>query len=897
MQVDAMWRLRGPNVYCSHPVVEVLLDLEELAGRETCDVPGFSDRLLGLLPGLAEHHCASGGPGGLVAKMARGTYFGHVVEHVTLELSHLIGRNVFFGRTLWAGVPGLFRLIVECPDDEWAGDRVASQLVELALRVVGEAVEGGALDLGGELSAITELYDESRLGVSGSELARAARERDIPVRRLSDVGLLQLGYGCQRRLVWAASTELTSAIGVDIACDKDVTKQLLSGAGVPVPEWVVVQSVEEAVDAFEKLGAPVVVKPLSGHHGQDIFIVSGVEEVVGAYGVASAGGGLVLVESYLAGRDYRVLVVGGRVGAAAELSPARVVGDGVCEIAALVERVNTDPRRGVGHDRPLTRIVLDEHSIAHLAGQGLSPMSVPAAGQVVALRHNANLSTGGTCRDVTDLVHPTVARMCERAAAAIGLDLCGIDLRLADIGEPLVDGRGSGRVLEINSSPGLRMHLRPSKGRARDVAGMIVDQLYPAGTSSRVPIVSVTGTNGKTTTVRLVEQILRRAGLRVGMTSTDGVYIDGYLVHASDASGPRSAEMVLGDPSVQAAVLETARGGIVRRGLGYDRADVAVITNISNDHLGSDGVDTLEDLVSVKSLVAEQIADRGQLVLNADDQHCAALARRSAVRDRDPVIRYFSLSPVNQLVAGHVRRGGVGYVLDDGCLVEVQGARRTVIGHVRDVPQSWDGHAGFMVANVLAAVAAARALGVEAEDIRGALASFDPGADNPGRISVFRVGEVPVLLDYGHNPAALSAVGGFARQFWGREGVAVLTLPGDRTDALVVESAQAVGREFDRVVVYEDLDSRGREPGEMAGLISLALADLGTGVQCEQAADLEEAVTLAIGLAVPSDPVLLIYEKLGPVVSVLGRLGAEGPMEPLTHDACQRLPLLAHAHG
>jgi len=877
MRIVEVRRLRGPNVYCSRPAVTALVDLQEFTGRETVEVPGFTERVLELLPGLAEHHCAATRPGGLVDKMTRGTYFGHVIEHVTLELSHLIGREVYFGRTLWAGTPGWFKLIIECPQDEWPEDPVAGQLLALALRMVRETAGGGSPDPGPDLPRIASLYEEARLGVSTAELARAARQRDIPVRRLSDVALLQLGHGCRRRLVWAASTEQTSAVGVDIACDKEVTKQLLSAAGIPVPEGIVVHSAEEAADAFSYLGPPVVVKPLSGHHGQDIFVAHAPEDVIAAYGAAGAGGGLVLVESYIGGSDYRVLVVGGRVAAAAELCPAQVTGDGVSPIAALVDQVNAEPRRGIGHDRPLTRIVLDDVSITHLARQGLAPASVPALGQVVTLRFNANLSTGGTSKDVTDSVHPAVARMCARAAAVAGLDICGIDLRLRDISQPAATGGASGAVIEINSSPGLRMHLSPSEGSPRDVAGHIVDQLYPPGTTARVPIVSVTGTNGKTTTVRLIAHILRCAGLHVGMTSTDGVYIDGDLVHASDASGPRSAEMVLGDPGVQAAVLETARGGIVRRGLGYDRADVAVVTNISGDHLGADGVDTMDDLVAVKSLVAEQIAHRGQLVLNADDRHCAGLARRPAVADRDPVVRYFSLLPLSQVVTGHLRQGGLAYLVEDGWLTEAEGSRRTGLAHVRDVPQSWDGQAGFMVANVLAAVAATRALGVAAGDIRDALVSFGPGRDNPGRMDLFRVGQVPVLLDYAHNPAALSAVGRFARQHWGRPGVAVLTLPGDRTDALVAESAYAVACHFDRVVVYEDLDLRGREPGEMTKLISSALTAIRPGIRCELAADLDEAVTLGLALAAPGDPVLVVYEKLEPVRAALGRLGAHRP--------------------
>jgi len=871
MRIVEVRRLRGPNVYCSRPAVAALVDLEELTGRETTEVPGFTARVLELLPGLAEHHCATTRPGGLVDKMARGTYFGHVTEHVALELSHLIGREVYFGRTLWAGTPGWFKLILECPEDEWPGDPVAELLLALALDLVQHTAAGRSPDPGAELRRIAALWERSRLGVTTAQLARAARARDIPVRRLSDAALLQLGHGCRRQLVWAASTGQTSAIGVDIACDKDVTKQLLSAAGIPVPEGIVVGSADEAADALSRLGGPVVIKPLSGHHGRDVCVVFGQDDLAAAYRAAAAGGGLVLVESYISGTDYRVLVVGGRIAAAAELRPAQVTGDGISPISGLVDQVNAEPQRGIGHDRPLTRIVLDDTAVAHLARQDLTPTSVPAAGQAVTLRFNANLSTGGTSKDVTDCVHPEVARMCARVAAQLNLDVCGIDLRLGDISGPL--GANSA-VIEVNSSPGLRMHHHPAEGRPRDVAGHIVDQLYPPGSPSRVPIVSVTGTNGKTTTVRLIAHILRRAGLRVGMTSTEGVYIDGDLVHSSDASGPRSAEMVLGDPGVQAAVLETARGGIVRRGLGYDRADVAVVTNISADHLGTDGVDTMEDLVAVKSLVAEQITPGGHVVLNADDHHCAQLARQPAVTSRDPVVRYFSLSPRNPLVTGHLRRGGIAIYAEEGWLTEAEGSQRTRLAHVRDVPQSLGGEAGFMVANVLAAVAAARALGVGAEDIRAALASFGPSRDNPGRLDLFRIGEVPVVLDYAHNPAALSAVGAFVRQHWGRPGVAVLTLPGDRTDDLVTESAYAVARHFDRVVVYEDVDLRGREPGEMTKLIGSALTETRPGIHWEPAADVDEAVTAGMTLAASGDPLLVVYEKMEPVLSALGRSGA-----------------------
>jgi cyanophycin synthetase len=880
MRIVELGRLRGPNMYCPYPVAVALVDLEEFTGRETAEVPGFSRRLLDLLPGLAEHHCAAGRPGGLVDKLNRGTYFGHVLEHVTLELSHLIGREVNFGRTLWAGTPGLFRLILECPEDEWAADRVTEELLTLARSVVtdlaggrvpDQVVQGNPVRPGPELQAVAARYEEARLGVSSAELARAARARGIPVRRLSDVALLQFGYGCRRKLVWAASTEQSSAIGVDIACDKELTKQMLATAGIPVPDGLLVRNAEEAATAFDRLGGPVVVKPVSGNHGQDVFVASTAAEAGFAAVMAAQGGRLVLVEEYFSGTDYRALVVGDRV-TVAELSPARVTGDGVHSITALADLVNEDPRRGAGHDRPLTRIVLDDATLAYLGSQGLAPESVPGPGQVVRLRHNANVSTGGTSKDVTDSVHPTVIRMCIRAASVVGLDVCGIDLRLPDIGRPVTRGGG---ILEINASPGLRMHLYPSEGRAHDVAGYIVDKLYPPGATARVPIVSVTGTNGKTSTVRLIAHLLRHSGLLVGMTSTEGVYVNGHLIHASDASGPRSADMVLGDPAVQAAVLETARGGIVRRGLGYDRADVAVVTNITGDHLGTDGIDTIDDLVEVKSLVAEAIKQQGQLVLNADDPRCADLAKRPAVRGRRPVVRYFSLSADSPVVADHLGRGGVAYLLDDGNLVEAEGAARTTLACLRDLSLGGDRQAGFMVANVLAAVAAARALGLTAADVRAALACFVPGRDNPGRLDLFRVGDIPVILDYAHNPAALAAVGEFVAARWGRPGVAVLTLPGDRPDALIAESARAVAGAFDRVVIYEDTDLRGRDPGEMTKLIGSALAEVRPGLRDEPAASLAEAVRLGLALAAPDEPVLLVYEKLEPVLALLADLGAE----------------------
>jgi cyanophycin synthetase len=682
-------RLSGPNIYISRPVTVARLELDELTGQETTSHAGFAERLLALLPGLAGHHCSAGRPGGFCDAMARGTYFGHVTEHAALELSGLAGREVFFGRTEWAGADGRYDVVMACPADEPAESPVPRELLVLAIRLVHDVIAERTPRLDTPLRALSHVVEESRLGVSTAALAQAARSRDIPVRRVGSLSMLRLGYGCHQRLVWAALTDQTSAVGVDIACDKFLAKQVLAAAGVPVPDGRIARSAADAADAFAQLGPPAVVKPRAGNHGGGVSVgICTGTEAAEAYRRAAVGGPEVIVEKYVPGLDYRVLVVDGLVVAAARLRPAAVIGDGVHDIGALVAIANADPRRGDGHARPLTRIVLDSQALGHLASQGLHPGSVPVPGTAVALRRNANLSTGGTSTDVTDLIDPEVMAMCCRAAAAVGLDVCGIDIRLPDIAEPLLDGHDApaGAVIELNASPGLRMHLSPSAGRPRDVAGPIIDHLYPPGAPARVPVVAVTGTNGKTTTVRMIGHVLSQAGLHVGMATTDGVYSAGRLVYAADASGPRSAGMVLDDPAVEAAVLETARGGIIRRGLGYDKADVAVLTNIAADHLGMDGVDDLDDLTHVKALVAEEIRPGGTLVLNADDSRTAALATRPAVRERHPVIRYFSLDPRNPVILAHRIGGGITCELRDRLLVETRGGEETVLLPVTNCP-------------------------------------------------------------------------------------------------------------------------------------------------------------------------------------------------------------------
>jgi cyanophycin synthetase len=880
VRLEDLRRLGGPNVFGSRPVSVARLELDELTCKETTCFAGFAERLAMALPGLRDHHCAAGRPGGFLAAMARGTYFGHVTEHVALELSGLAGREAHLGRTMWAGAEGRYDVMMECPKDEPADSAVPGQLLDLAIRIVKDLLAKRRPDFGRDLGQIARTVERERLGVSTAAIAAAARRRGIPVRRVGKGSMLRLGYGCHRRLVCAALTEQTSAVGVDIAGDKVLAKQLMAAAGIPVPDGVVAGSAADAVRALETLGAPVVVKPRSGNHGGGVTVgVSTARQAMRAYEQASYACSDVIVETFVPGTDYRVLVIDRTVVAAAELRPASVTGDGAASISELIAVVNADPRRGEGHSRELTRIVLDEAAVGHLAARGLDGHSVPARGETVVLRPNANLSTGGTSRDVTEQVHEDVAETCRRAAAAAGLDICGIDLRLADISAPLVrpgehrEGACAGAVIELNACPGLRMHLFPTEGPGRDVAGAVVDRLYPPGAPSRIPLIAVTGTNGKTTTVRMIGHILRQAGLRVGMCTTEGVYSGGRLVHAADASGPRSAEMVLEDTTVEAAVLEVARGGIIRRGLGYDKADVAVITNISADHLGADGVDDLDGLAHVKALVAEEIHVGGTIVLNADDPPTAALADWPAVREAAPVIRYFTLCPGNRIVQRHRRAGGITCELRDGQLTEIEGGRQRVLISVAELPGAFGGRARHVVANALAAVAACRAVGVSAKDIRLALATFIPGEANPGRGEAYQAGRSPVVLDYGHNAAALHATGRMISEVFQGEPAAAITLPGDRRDDLVRASAEAIAAWFGRVAVYEDRDRRGRRPGEMREMIIAAMRRVRPDIVCERAEDPEAALRTAVLLA-GGGPVLFVFEQLSLARAALDAVGA-----------------------
>ncbi|SDT79529.1 cyanophycin synthetase [Actinoplanes derwentensis] len=878
MKIESLRRLRGPNVYLSRPAMVARLHLGGLTGVETTDITGFTERLLRAMPGLAEHHCAAGTPGGFVSRLRGGTYFGHVAEHVCIELSQLIGRDVTFGRTVGTGADGVYDVITECPADESPESPLPGELLTAAIGLVLQVSAGGgpaAPRLAEQLAGLAALAEREATGPSTRSIIEAARRRGIPVERFDDLSLVRLGWGHRRRMAWAAMTDRTSAVGVDIAGDKHVTRRLLDEAGVPVAAGGAAGTEAEAIRLFGRLGGPVVVKPRNGRHGRAVALhLTSAEDVRRVF---AAIGGDAVVERQLDGRDYRVLVVAGEVVAAAERVAAHVVGDGRATITELIDRVNADPRRGTGHSRVLTRITVDETVRRVLARDGRTPATVLADGEVARLRDTANLSTGGTSRDVTDQVHPDVTRICRRVAALLGLDIAGIDLRLPDVAAPVppVAGVTTAGVIEVNAVPGLRMHLAPVEGRPRDVGDAIVRAMFPGGSDGRIPAVAITGTNGKTTVTRLTAHLLSGSGLRVGTATSDGVAIDGRVVQVADATGPRSAQMVLGDPQVEMAVLETARGGLLRRGLGYDWSDVGVITNITADHLGQDGLDSVEDLAHVKAVVAERVRDGGTLVLNADDPWVRSLADRPRVRADHKRLVWFSLDPQNPVLAGHLARGGSAYLLHDGWLVQATGARRTPLLRLAEVPGAYGGAALHVAANTLAAIAAARALGARPETLADRLAEFDPAADNPGRGTLFRLGDVSLYLDYAHNPAALATTLRTLHRLWGPDRcVGAVTLPGDRRADLLAASAQVLADGLTRVVLYEDEDLRGRPRGEVSGLVEREMRARRPRLTAVRTEGFRAALTSALEMAEPGDVVLVIYESWGPLRSFLAGLGA-----------------------
>ena len=870
--------LRGPNFWAREPVIRMLVDLGELEAWPSDRIPGFTDRLLVLLPSLEEHACSLGRRGGFVTRLREGTWMGHIAEHVALELQTLAGTEARHGKTRSAGQHGQYNVIYQY-GEERVGLEAGRMAVALVNHLVAPDDPEHAFDFAAEEERLIRLAERQAFGPSTQALIDEAAQRDIPWIRLDRFSLIQLGQGVHQQRIRATMTSRTSAIAVDVASDKSLTNALLNAAGLPVPRSTVVGSVEEAVEGARTIGYPCVVKPLDGNHGRGVNLDLRDEASVRiAYPRARAESraGDVVVETYVHGNDYRCLVIGGRMAAIAERVPAGVTGDGIHTVRDLVDLENADPRRGIGHEKVLTKIRVDEAAEELLGAQGYGLDAVPPAGTRIKLALTGNMSTGGTSIDRTLEAHPENVEIAETAARVVGLDVAGIDFIVPDIAVPVREQGGA--IVEVNAAPGFRMHTHPTVGEPQYVARPVLDLLFPPGTPARIPIVAVTGTNGKTTTVRMIAHILKLMGRRVGMTTTDGIVIDGRLIKKGDMSGPKSAQMVLQNPSVDTAVFEVARGGILREGLGYDRNDVAVVTNVTEDHLGLAGITTLRQLAAVKAVLVEAVPRAGSAVLNADDP----LVARMAGECRGSIV-YFSMATRRgeggfDRVDTHCGRGGAAIVLqetDEGELIVLRHGPRTMpLLYTHLIPATFDGRARMNVANALAAAAAAWAAGAHLHDIRQGLRTFSTSYfQAPGRLNLLEVNGTKVIIDYCHNVDGMRRLaefvnltmegtpvgrrgrrrdgnGGPANERTGRA-IGVIGVPGDRRDEDQREYGALAASAFDLIHVREDANRRGRPAGESAANVLAGVeAARRDGARCQRAdAVLDELEAARVALA------------------------------------------------
>ncbi|MFS4460266.1 cyanophycin synthetase [Bdellovibrio sp. HCB2-146] len=860
MKISRIKAIYGPNVYHSLPVLVTRLHLEEWTDIASNQIEGFTDNLIALLPGLDEHHCSPQKQGGFVERLRRGTYFAHIIEHVSLELSSLSGIRVNYGKSRYAGAPGVYDIITCFQSEEGM-----QGCVELAVNVVLGVLSNKPVDLATEIEKIKKIVANNEMGPTTEALYRAARKRNIPIRRIGNQSVYQLGYGKYIRKIQTAISSKTSLIAAEMVQDKDLTKRILAEHFIDVPEGFVISDEAAIPGILQKLRPPLVVKPLDGNHGNGVTLQLETEwQVLEAFRHASQFSKNILIEEYCPGLDYRVLIVDGRFLAAAERMPPSVMGHDNLTILQLIEELNQDPRRGDGHSSVLSKVKIDVGVLEKLGRQGFTPDSVPHEGQLVYLRGNANISGGGTAKDVTELVHKDVKSLCEKISRVMDLDICGIDLIHSDISKPPHEGM---RVIEVNAGPGIRMHVSPSEGDSQDVDDKIISYMFPENKPVRIPIVALTGTNGKTTVARMLYKIFSQDACG-GLTSTDGVWVGDQQVAWGDTSGPSSAWSVLADPKVEFAILELARGGLLRGGLAYEESDVGIITNIREDHLGQDGIEDLDDLVWIKSLVAEGVKENGTLVINADDEGALRVLERPQVQRIPRKLVLFSIFEDNPLVKDHLRNFGKAIWIKGDWIFLGEGSVKTRLCRVQDIPITMQGRALFQVSNTLAAIGGAYGAGLNMMKIINGLKAFKM-SDNPGRMNLFRVNQGTVILDYGHNSDAIESIGQFVNSMKTGRKTAVLGLPGDRHLELIENSAKITSVFFDRVVIREDDDLRGRPAGEISGIIQKAIQEENRSVETRVVLDACEAFKLALQEMKPQEVVVVFYEKMEPMMQVL----------------------------
>jgi len=868
MKIREINAMRGPNYWSirRHKLIVMVLDLEEMEERPSNTIKGFKKRLEKMFPSMYSHRCSVGEPGGFFQRVEEGTWMGHIIEHIALEIQTLAGMDTGFGRTRGYGEEGVYNVVFS-----YIEESVGRYAAKASVAICEALIEGKEYDLEEDIQRMRELREAERLGPSTGSIVEEAESRGIPWIRLNQYSLCQLGYGANQKRIQATVTSETSSIGVELACDKEDTKYLLEQAEVEVPRGDIISRERSLKDACDYVGYPLVIKPIDGNHGRGITVdIQNYEEALVAFHAAKEVSRRVIVEKYITGEDYRLLVINNVLVAAAKRTPAHVIGDGKSTIQELVDEVNKDPRRGYGHEKVLTQITINDLTKTIIKDAGYTVDSVIPEGEMLVLKDTANLSTGGTAEDVTDIVHPANVSMAERISKIIDLDICGIDVMTTDITKPLSETGGA--VLEVNAGPGFRMHLAPTTGLPRNVAAPVIDKLFPKqGDTGRIPITAITGTNGKTTTSRLIAHMAKMKGYRVGYTTSDGVYIQNRLLMTGDCTGPASAEFVLKDPTVNFAVLECARGGLLRAGLGFKNCDVAVVTNVAADHLGLKGIHTIEQLAKVKGVIPETVLPDGTAILNADDDLVYEMRRNV-----DCNVALFSMDEENTRVRALQRRGGLTAIFENGYVTICKGQWKMRVMKVENIPLTYGGKAKFMIQNVLAAILAANVHGISIEDMKVALETFRPSASQtPGRLNLFEFENFSILLDYAHNPAGMRALKDFADNLEASHRVCIIAGIGDRRVEDNNEIGSIAAEMSDEIIIRQDKRLRGKTEEELIKMLDDGIKMKNPKMKTTIIPSEREAITYAVNNAKKDSLIILCSDVVPDALELVQKFKAQ----------------------
>ncbi len=856
MDIRSINAMRGPNYWSvrRHKLIVMVLDLQEMEAYPSNKIEGFSDRLKAMFPSMYSHRCSEGCEGGFFMRVDEGTWMGHIIEHIALEIQTLAGMDTGFGRTRGYGEEGVYSVVFSFIEES-----VGRYAAKMAVDICEALIKGEAYDMTDDIQKMRELREDDRLGPSTGSIIEEAQARGIPWIRLNKYSLCQLGYGANQKRIQATVTSETSSIGVELACDKEDTKYLLEQAEVPVPRGDIIRRERSLEEACRYVGYPLVIKPVDGNHGRGITVdIQNYEDALVGFHNAkdSSRSGAIIVEKFITGEDYRLLVINNVLVAAAKRTPAHVIGDGKSTVQELIDIVNSDPRRGFGHEKVLTQITTNELTLNIIKDAGYTLDSVLAKEEMLILKDTANLSTGGTAEDVTDIVHPANVSMVERISKIIDLDICGIDIMTIDISKPLSETGGA--VLEVNAGPGFRMHLAPTKGLPRNVAGHVIDKLFPNGKTGRIPIVAISGTNGKTTTTRLIAHMAKMNGHRVGYTTSDGVYIQNRLLMSGDCTGPASAEFVLKDPTVNYAVLESARGGLLRAGLGFKKCDIGIVTNVAADHLGLKGIHTVEQLAKVKGVIPETVLPDGYAILNADDDLVYNM-RRSL----DCNVALFSMDEENPRIKALQRIGGITAVYENGFVTICRGEWKMRVMKAEDIPLTYGGKAKFMIQNVLPAILTANIQGMSIEDMKAGLETFIPSAtQTPGRLNLFKFNNFSILLDYAHNPAGMRALQAFVEELDATVKVGIIAGIGDRRIEDNNEMGSIAAEMFDEIIIRQDKHLRGKSEEELISMLNEGIKRQDPNKKTTIIPSENEAITYAVKNAVKGSLIILCSDVI-----------------------------------